>query len=180
MVWRQTLRSALLVLLKCQLSDILCTAEEYFERVASISCTEHFLQPTIDRLTGDCTLYARLLQEPCGIDKSGKPCYEKFIELTSQFSAAISACQGTDTTMCNAACVETLGNVSRSSGCCLNNFFNGSVTELSGISYDWLSDTYWSQCGLDSPGFCENGAMAFKAPRIVAGLALLLLICYIM
>ena len=163
--------------------DFTCTTATFINEAGALTCSERFLQPILDRLSEDCSPYRLAALESCGVDESGQHCYEQASELNIQFTAALSDCQDTDTTMCNATCVETLDNVASSAGCCVNNFLNGSLAGITSVSYDWLSEEYWSQCGLVSPGFCEarlNGAITTRGNHITTVIvAMLLLLCFL-
>lgn len=149
--------------------DFACTAETYTNDAGALVCSERYLQPIFDRLSEDCAPYGLAALESCGVDESGQHCYERSSELNTQLAAAVSDCQGTDTSSCNETCVGRLEDVAGSAGCCVNNFLNGSLAGITSVGYDWLSEEYWSQCGIDSPGFCEarlNGAVSSRGSHV--------------
>ena len=156
------------------------------ERGVSISCEKRFLQPLVDELTGECIPYAQEALEMCGVDESGQPCYERASELITESTTALFNCANTNTSMCSQTCVDTLDNVASSFGCCFNNIYNGTTARIiNNMPLNWLSKEYWSQCNIDSPGFCEtrftvDGSISSKPSRmIILGLvALLVLHCY--
>ncbi len=154
--------------------DSSCTGSNLFRRASSLICTRRYLQPILDRLTEGCEPYRQAALEQCAIDELKQPCYVKASALSLQFQSAITGCGNTDTSVCDAQCTERLETFAREGGCCINNFFNGSLAGITTIRYNWFSSQYWFQCGLDSPGFCEtrltdeplftNGGVILKAP----------------
>jgi hypothetical protein len=135
-----------------------CTASELIEGAGMITCTQNLVQPIIDSLldTSGCEPYGQATSEQCGIDEFNQPCYLRSQELTSSFGPVTSNCQSSNQSSCDPQCTNSLQNFARVHGCCINNFFNGSLAGLTNTRYGWLSDQYWSACGITSPGFCET------------------------
>lgn len=133
-----------------------CSTSSLIAQNGMIICNLDFLQPILDRLTGGCEPYAQAALEQCGVDESNQPCYLRTEVLATAFANAVSVCQATDTRSCDSRCTSTLRSLAELGGCCINNFFNGSLAGIITTRYSWFSYQYWSMCGIDSPGFCDT------------------------
>ncbi len=145
-----------------QVDPTCTTAGIRAERAGAFQCSRRFLQPIIDALMDveTCQIYAQSALEQCGVDESGTPCYEQFDALFSSFRASLIACS--DVTTCAPSCAAALQNFANTGGCCINNFFNGTLAGITTLRFEWLSSQFWEDCGIETPGLCEprlNGAV---------------------
>ena len=121
---------------------------------AQLHCTQRYIEPLLNALSAEqnCHLYHQSALEMCGVNEFGRACHEE-PSLASGFLNAFNNCR--NTTTCDPGCISALRKFNQSSGCCINNVYNGSSLILTGSSYDWLSNSFWSMCGLETPGICE-------------------------
>jgi hypothetical protein len=63
---------------------------------------------------------------------------------------AAAACA--NTSECDPLCLQTLNNATNVMGCCFISRFNDTTEP----QRDWMTYKFWQQCGLTSPGFCEE------------------------
>ena len=87
----------------------------------------------------------------CSANENGQYCLFQH-EIASLDNTAMRLCDGT-TGRCDPACIEALNNATSALGCCFINLANGTFTTTT--PREWLSYSFWQQCGLISPGFCE-------------------------
>ena len=135
-----------------------CSDSELLERSGMITCTRSLLQPIVDELIGTsgCEPYGQAALEQCAVDESNRACSQRSRQLTTSFAPVLNNCQSSNISTCDTTCTESLQDFASSGGCCVNNFFNGSLAGITSIRYDWFSNEYWSRCGITSPGFCET------------------------
>ncbi len=128
----------------------------FAERAGAFQCSRRLLQPMIDVLmdTDTCQIYAQgFLEEICGVDESGTPCYEQEDVIFSSFETSQDACE--DMRACNPSCKAALQNFANTGGCCINNHYNGTLAGISRERYKWMSSQFWEDCGIETPGLCE-------------------------
>ena len=155
-------------------------------------CRTQYLESQLDIITESCkfintdTLSLDSITD-CTVNEEGKYCKAELDYTSSVSFAAFYNCANTST--CDPLCIESLNNIT---SCCFINEYNGTndydYEYDYDYGYDWLSYEFWSQCGLDSPGFCESrfnndpvnndpasdDAAILKAPGIVVTLAVVL------
>lgn len=145
----------------------ICSTSDLIQQNGMLVCNLTFIQPIIDRLTDGCEPYGQAVIEQCGYDESNQPCYLRALEVATAFANVVSVCQATDTSMCDSRCTSVLRSLADLGGCCINNFFNGSLAGIITPRYSWFSSQYWSVCGIDSPGFCDtSNETVFSIPTI--------------
>ena len=142
--------------------DPTCTPDVFIGRAGFLQCQKSLLQPVVDALieADTCQPYADGALEGCGVDESGTPCYQQAAEVTEAFTTARDSCLGLAN--CNSFCQEALQNLTNTGGCCVNNLFNGSLAGISMIRYGWMSNEFWEDCGVDTPGMCEIRLNSYK------------------
>lgn len=158
--------------------DPSCTNSDYLEMLGANSCASRFVGPILDELsaTNGCDEFSEILQEQCGaVSETGRPCYELQIPLVSGLTSTAADC--TDTTTCDPSCRTTLESFA-DLGCCVNSAFNSTAAEAFGLSHDFLSNEFFSLCGLETIGRCEvrdiNSATAlYQAATVTIALLLL-------
>ena len=136
--------------------DPSCDVLSYQEQMERIQCERRYIEPTLNALSSEstCQLFYQSTLEQCGVNEVlGRSCLELLPVLETNFSVAFRTCR--NTSICEPLCRSILENFKASAGCCINNFYNSSITEISGTRYDFLSYEYWLLCGLDTPGICE-------------------------
>lgn len=130
---------------------------DYHVAAPHTSCSRRFADPVITALSAenDCKIYANILQELCGVNKAGQLCMELITPLTARAASVDTNC-GNVLTTCDLSCKSSLKDLSEETGCCFNNIFNGTLMrDALNVSADFMSNENWSQCGLESPGFCQ-------------------------
>ena len=153
--------------------DSSCTLSDYTQRTNNIVCSTHYIEPELEALANenDCEIYSSLIHELCGVNEAGVPCYA--VNATSISRKVISACiTTTASTSCSAGCRAGLRS---SAGCCINNIFNGSATELFGSQHPILTYEFWRRCGVATPGICEPQFNSASTNTVLNKLALILL-----
>ncbi len=132
--------------------DVRSTCTDLPMLVHSINCRRAYLEDARNRLsaTEGCQDLAAMYppSRACNVNRQGTACEIIRGALDDSFMAASANCLNTST--CDPSCVQTLSNISTTFGCCFFDAFN--VTD----NLDWLSDEFWSRCGLDSPGLCDT------------------------
>ena len=120
----------------------------FIERLISeVFCRQDYLEAVISNLTAaGCD--ENTVQESgpiCNANANSQYCL--FQHETPFLITAASLCNGA-TDRCNPACIEALNNATSAVGCC--------YTFLTAMAPSaWLSYSFWQQCGLVSPRFCE-------------------------
>ena len=135
--------------------DPTCNDEALIKRIHSALCRQEYTEDIRERLsaTKECQDYIYPLTS-CTANKNREYC----ALLNNIDYIASRNCRNINT--CDPLCIETLNNITDTLGCCLNEKYNSTTS----YSYDWLSNEFWSRCGLESPRFCEeylNNSSAF-------------------
>ncbi len=129
--------------------DPTCNSNIVFgERFQSVSCRQQYVQSYRDRLSA--TEGCNDTDSSCNINRFGTYCQLFATDINSNFTTADLSCGNTST--CDPLCIDTLNSITNTVGCCFNDHFNDTDT----VQYDWLSYEFWSMCGLESPGLCEE------------------------
>lgn len=128
---------------------------------ARIACSGRFISSIFNALSADddCSPLIQVIEEGCGVNEAGRPCFELSPSLNAGIISANFNCS--DTNACPSACVTSLESLVETTGCCINNVFNGTLSQLTNATVSFLSDEFWSLCGLETPGICKslfNGA----------------------
>ncbi len=101
-----------------------------------------------------CTLSYKGMPYPaettCHANKEGTYCLP-LIEENDDFTRVSQSCQ--DTSACNSLCTTSIKNLFDSMGCCVNSIYNATAL---GPRVSWLSYEFFSRCGLESPGLCQE------------------------
>ncbi len=128
--------------------DPTCNETAGPERLHSLFCRKEYVESIRERLsaTAGCQDYAYPPGDLCTANRNGSYCVA--LLNPGNFIAASLSCRNTST--CDPRCIETLNNITSTIGCCLNDHYNTTTRP------DWLSYEFWSRCGLDSPGLCEE------------------------
>ena len=142
--------------------DSTCNTETLQLRMQSALCREEYVEGIRNRLsaTERCQNYTHLPIRKCNANGNEAYC-DTLIVNSDNYTAATERCG--DTSTCDPHCIETLNNIINAVGCCFIDRYNSTESNR----FDWLSNEFWSRCGLESPGFCEeylnNAAMVLKA-----------------
>ena len=138
-----------------------CTEVAYIEQTLSIWCTRRFVEPVLEKLAAtpgcELTLQSTLKTlELCAVNEEGQFCILKHPVLFDhdQYQNVSDICDDVET--CEPACNEALQSLNNTFGCCINYFYNDSLTGNLMPIANWLSFDFWTQCNLTTPGFCET------------------------
>ena len=128
---------------------------DFAEEEIELRCTRRFLEPIFNALedVDNCQVYLAAVMERCGVNEEGERCALQ-LTLVDQFSQTQAACSLTNA-ICTEGCTQALEGFSDVGGCCVNNLFNGSQTDVIAKRFDFLSFEFWSNCGMDTLGTCE-------------------------
>ena len=118
-----------------------CPLDKFYEEVF---CRTQYFESDRITIAENCKFDPFDLDDLCTVNEKGKYCHA----YEPNAHGAFSNCA--DTSTCDPLCIESLSKITT---CCFINEYNG--TENTG-KYDWLSYEFWSQCGLNSPGFCKT------------------------
>ena len=136
--------------------DPTCTQYEYQDQVFyTVNCRREYILPLMARVSAveGCEDYVTEgSYVSCNTNRFGVHCDDLIYETGANFTAANEACN--DTSTCDPLCIETLNNISDTSGCCFNEDYNDTFTRN---IPDWFTAEYYSMCGLESPGLCGLG-----------------------
>ena len=125
--------------------DPTCTSADIRIRFQSeVLCRSDVLDTITDEIFDACPVDRSF--GFCAVDEMGRFC-DLQTPMTSLFETASDNC--INTSICDPLCVQTLNTITT---CCFITEYNST---LPGQSIDWLSYEFWTQCGLESPGFCE-------------------------
>ncbi len=124
------------------------------ELYSSVICRQKYAQSLNDRLraTEKCKDHMFLTEmiDACRVNKRGAHCGTDLTTF-SKATAASGSCH--NTAKCDPLCVQALNNVTNTAGCCFNREYNDSTNGR--VMFDWMSQEFWSKCGLEPLGFCE-------------------------
>ena len=128
----------------------------YLRRLySSIICRKQYVEELRDRLRGmqGCEDHVLIqdLQDVCRANAAGQHC-EAELSMFSQATMASASCG--DASECNSDCAMALGSIADTTGCCFNEEYNS--TSNSGVTFDWMSYEFWSECGLKPLEVCEE------------------------
>ena len=138
-----------------------CSPREIFERRYTQNfCLPSRGQPYVNALLGNmprCSQYRHSLFGDadtaiflCSMSADGFPCglFDEIVDLDVE--SLDLACAGSNIT-CTSECRESLENVTKDYGCCINVFNRTSFGPPPSLSYD-----VWRSCGVETPGVCES------------------------
>ena len=111
------------------------------------------------------------------MNEDGQFCAVDRPSYLDQYDDVSAICDDVET--CEPACNQALWSLNDTFGCCVNDFYNGSLAGTLLPRTDWLSFEFWTQCNLTMPGFCEtmfSGAVQTKGVTAIISAAVLLLI----
>ena len=157
--------------------DPTCTESVYRERFFSeVVCKRSNVEPVRAKIAAEgCEDRS---QGVCSVNAAGQYCgiISPNIAL---FQEASENCR--DTTVCEPICMQTLSSITVTDGCCFTDEYNHTASQEP-ARVDWLSNEFWSRCGVTPPGICQEriSGQAFihtvAAGRILSFLAVLLTI----
>lgn len=116
-------------------------------------------------------LYATVLRGLCGRNDAGMLCYEGLQTIILDTAQASGSCIR-HSSICTSDCQNSLTTFESNNGCCLNAF----NSTLFGSIYEY---DLWSNCGVNTPGFCDlqtSSLSAAERPYFVRVLFLLTLV----
>ena len=125
-----------------------CSSEAF---ISNVLCRQQYIQDIQNRLanTEGCESYVYLDSNTCRVNHLGIYCQlQDNLLLDSLYTTARERCDNTST--CDPLCIEVLNNITITVGCCFNDQYNTTWTQ------DWLSYEFWSRCGLEALGICED------------------------
>ena len=115
----------------------------------------------------------------CSRNADGTFCYEDFVRVLSDASQVESSCNLISSTNCSMACQNSLNTFVTNSGCCINVLNNTATSASSSQTLAALSNSLWSRCGVNTPGFCNADTSTLSSaetPYFVKALMLLTLV----
>ena len=147
--------------------DPTCTAESnsFTARFQEIRCQAQYVESLADTIMEieECDLSTYGIGDACAVNEEGEYCELVRDNTVDSTIISIASLNCADMSTCDPLCSLTLNTIT---SCCFITQYN----DTNEYQYDWLSNEFWSRCGLDSPGFCEleliNGATILKAPGI--------------
>jgi hypothetical protein len=128
-----------------------CSTDYQQQLYSRVICRTEFLEATNDALqqTPGCNPFFNTQDLSfCAVDEQGRYC--ELSDLFLHVQLAQTACDNSEN--CNSTCIETLTDTISTAGCCFISTYNNTEVER----WDWLSYDFWQECGLTSPGFCEQ------------------------
>ena len=122
-------------------------------------------------------LYGTVLRGLCGRNDAGMLCYEGLQTILLDTAQATGSCIRRSSA-CTSDCRNSLTNFENNNGCCLN-AFNSTVFGSNSVFLSIYEYDLWSNCGVNTPGFCDlqtSSLSAAERPYFVRVLFLLTLI----
>lgn len=122
-------------------------------RLQSVECREEYVNSIRNRLlaTEGCQNYTHPSKQECNANGDKTYCTLLIPLVTpNNYTRAGKSCSNTST--CEPHCVQTLNNITSTTGCCFVDRYNSTQNN----KIEWLRKEFWSRCGLTSPGFCEE------------------------
>lgn len=107
--------------------------------------------------------FSGVLRSFCSRNDAGGLCYEDFGTLIPNYNSVARSCIPHVST-CTTSCQSSLTAFRNSNGCCLN-IFNNTVFSSGSNSFNLpaLENDLWSDCGVDTPGFCDIQTSSLSA-----------------
>jgi len=107
--------------------------------------------------------FSGVLRSFCSRNDAGGFCYEDFGTLIPNSNSVARSCIPRVST-CTTSCQSSLTAFRNSNGCCLN-ILNNTVFSSGANSFilPTLDNDLWSDCGVDTPGFCDIQTSSLSA-----------------
>ena len=151
--------------------DPSCDSSIFLEENIETSCLSRFIEPVVDALmeTEGCQPLAQEVLDSCRVNEMGERCAIFGSLSNTLFIDVQDACRNLT---CSQECVQALQTLNQTAGCCLNTRRSSNqagivMASQGGVEYAFLTNEFWSECGLQTPGECEvrlNGAAQPQAP----------------
>ena len=139
-----------------------CTSQEILTNFVRYECAADIGQPLVDNLMKNdrCYIFSAVMVDACSSNGNGQYCAETIgTDLMNTFGtdpyvmALNSDCGARGTKSgCSPACKESINTIKNAYGCCVNVYNDSSI----GLQLGALSYSVWNECGIESPGFCQQ------------------------
>jgi len=107
------------------------------------------------------SVYSSILRSFCSRNDAGGLCYEDFGTLIPDYTRVSANCIPHVST-CTSSCQSSLITFGSNHGCCLN-IFNNTVFNSNSVIFPVLENDLWSDCGVNTPGFCDLQTSSLSA-----------------